>query len=289
LERAAKVLGRAGEFVWKHARLLDRRLFAFHFEDASGDGVTQALRAYQNPDGGFGNALEADIRCPDSQPVAAEIALEALESVGVDGAMVGQLCDHLLTVTTLEGGVPCVLPSVMHYPRAAWWDTVADPPARINPTAGLAGRLFRLGFAHPWLECATQYCWKLIEEATFTRPHDFLCIVRFLEHVPDRSRAEKAFSAVAEQMLAAQAIAYDPAAVGYVKGPLDFAPTPGSLCRRLFSDALIATHLEALENRQQADGGWPINWPAVSPAGELEWRGRVTVNALRTLAAYDRL
>ena len=81
-------------------------------------------------------------------------------------------------------------------------------------------------------------------------------------------------------------ITYDPDASGYVFKPLDYAPSPDSMCRRLFDDATIKTHLEALAHKQQEDGGWPISWPAVSPACELEYRGIVTLGALKTLKAY---
>ncbi len=47
----------------------------------------------------------------------------------------------------------------------------------------------------------------------------------------------------------------------------------------------MARHLEALDQKQQADGGWPLSWPAVSPGGELEYRGVVTLDALKTLRA----
>ena len=82
---------RAEEFIWKNARLLERRLFEFHFRSGSSRAVLSALRAYQNKDGGFGNALEPDIRCPDSQPVPTQHALEIMDVVGFDEMMVGDM------------------------------------------------------------------------------------------------------------------------------------------------------------------------------------------------------
>jgi hypothetical protein len=76
---------------------------------------------------------------------------------------------------------------------------------------------------------------------------------------------------------------------GYVKGPLDWAPRAASYCRRLFDDETIAAHVAALGGRQQADGGWPILWPPLSPVCEIEWRGSVTVEALLTLRSYGVL
>ncbi|MBI4926641.1 MAG: hypothetical protein HY835_02670, partial [Anaerolineae bacterium] len=63
------IFSRAADFIWKNARLLDRRLFAFDFLDGSAEAVVSALAAYQNADGGFGNALEPDKRTPYSTPV----------------------------------------------------------------------------------------------------------------------------------------------------------------------------------------------------------------------------
>lgn len=53
------------------------------FKDGSPNYVVDALRLYQNADGGFGNALEPDIRCPDSQPVPVQYALKVLDPVGL--------------------------------------------------------------------------------------------------------------------------------------------------------------------------------------------------------------
>ena len=68
--------------------------------------------------------------------------------------------------------------------------------------------------------------------------------------------------------------------------PLHFAPKPESICRELFTQEQIDKHLEDLLKTQQADGGWPINWGAPGMASKLEWRGRVTLDALCRLSAY---
>lgn len=112
--------------------------------------------------------------------------------------------------------------------------------------------------------------------------------ITFLEHAPDRTRAEHELQRIAARLSQPGVIELDAYAEGYVQRPLDWAPTPQSFCRRFFDDENIATHLGALANRQQLDGGWPISWDAISPAVEIEWRGRVTIEALRTLDAYER-
>ena len=53
--------------------------------------------------------------------------------------------------------------------------------------------------------------------------------------------------------------------------------------------AALADELDDLVAGQQDDGGWTFSWSAWNPAAAWEWRGVVTVQALRTLAAYGRL
>ena len=71
--------------------------------------------------------------------------------------------------------------------------------------------------------------------------------------------------------------------------PLDWAGQPDSPFRDLFDAATLRLHLSRLAKRQQADGGWPISWDTVSPAAEMEWRARVTIDAVATLQAYQVL
>ena len=58
----AAALDAAERFVLRDARLIDRHRFAHQFRGAPGAAVVTALRPYANPDGGFGNALEPDLR-----------------------------------------------------------------------------------------------------------------------------------------------------------------------------------------------------------------------------------
>ena len=286
----SQLLESAQTFILSNARLLERRLFAFLFHQGNPDLVRTALLAYQNEDGGFGNALEPDKRTASSQPVDQEFALSVLDNLGFDTPIALQICGFLETITTVEGGVPFVLPTVRDAPRADWWNTDSDePPASINPTASIAGLLHKYAIRHPWLDHATDYCWQVIEHLQIGSGHDFLCVQSFLEHVPDRERAEHAFERIRAQLTTGGHITYDPSATGYVFMPLVYAPSPQNMARRLFDTPTIHTHLAALAGKQQTDGGWPISWPPVSPACELEYRGIVTLYALKTLQAYDYL
>ena len=282
------LFARAETFLWSNARLLERRLFAYHFLGGSGGAVLAALRAYQNEDGGFGQALEPDIRCPDSQPVPVQHALEIMDAVGADQAMVQSACDFLAAITTAEGGVPFVLPTARTYPHAPWWDTHDDPPASLNPTAALVGLLYKLGFEHPWLKGATAYCWEKIAALQVGEMHEMGTAIAFLRYIPDRQRADRELERFGQQLLGSGLVA-DINATDYVRKPLDWAPTPEHPLRGLFDEATIQANLDVLRAGQQEDGGWSITWSPLSAGCELEWRGWVTLNALLTLRANGRL
>jgi hypothetical protein len=284
-------LDAAAGFVWRSARLLDRQRFAALTGEGGREPVLAALRAYQNPDGGFGNALEPDLRAPVSLPQPVELAFHVLDELdALDDPMATRACDWLASVTTEEGGVPFVLPSARAWPRAPWWEAGDEPPASVNPTAALAGLLHRNGVAHPWLEPATAFVWRALDSPLAgIGGYEAIALFVFLDGAPDRTRAEAAAARLSELVAERELVALDPAAEGHVFSPLALAPRPDALARRGFSDATIDAHLDALAEAQEVDGGWPVSWPTQSVAAEQEWRGWVTVAAIRTLKAYGRL
>ncbi len=282
-------LSKATDFVWRTARLLERHRFAFLFLDGEREKVLEALRPYQNADGGFGNGLEPDVRASVSQPVPTWTALCILdEAEAFADPMVTRACEYLLSITTAEGGVPFVLPSVRAYPRAPWWETADQPLASFNPTAAIAALLHKHRVEHPWLAAATGYCWRQLDAMEQTTPYEMRAVLPFLEWVPDRKRAEQVFARLGPKILEQQLVTLHPSTEEETHSPLNFAPHPQSLARRLFSDEVIEAHLDALASAQQEDGGWQFNWLAWNPATALEWRGVVTLEALVTLRAYGR-
>ena len=280
-------------FLLNDARLLERRLFASCFLGQPATGVVDALRGYQNTDGGFGHALEPDTRCPASLPIYVETAFQALATAGtVDHDMVTRACDFLARTAEQAGAggaVPLAFDVIESFPRAAHWGEWTYQPA-LNPTAGLTGLLYQLGIDHPWRAAGTAYCWQQLESGGLPDDaHALKETLVFLEHVPDRDRADRHAAALAENLAGIPMIHLDPDATGYGLSPLDLAPLATSRWRTLFTDAQIDAHLDRLQKKQQDDGGWPIAWDPPSEAARCEWRGVVTLGALRTLTSYGRL
>ena len=73
---------KARDFILTNARMIERRLFEFHFSEGDTHGVYHAVYAYRNPDGGFGHGMEPDTASPESQPLFSIMALEILDEVG---------------------------------------------------------------------------------------------------------------------------------------------------------------------------------------------------------------
>ena len=283
-------IDRAAEFVWLSARLLDRRRFAHLFLDRDADAVVEALRPYRNQGGGFGNALEPDVRGPVSQPGPTAMAFEVLFELGrLDDPMVDGALGYLETIANPDGGVPFVLPSAGKYPRAPWWQTEDDPPSSLLMTGMLAAPLHGGGVEHPWLERASEYCWEAVDALDYTSAYAARFAVAFLDHVPDRERATSALERIGPRLLESGLVALDPDEPGEIHTPLDFTPNPELASRVLWSEEVIDRHLDALAAGQQADGGWTFNWKAWAPMVECEWRGVVTVRALTILRDYGRL
>ncbi|MEU8734801.1 hypothetical protein AB0C68_36230 [Streptomyces tendae] len=303
-------LARAEHFVWLTARVLEQRLFAHHFRGGDPDPVETALEAYRNEDGGYGHALEPDLRGPVSQPLHTACALRVLDAVGrCGGQRAERVCRYLTSVSTPDGALPVTRASRSGYPAAPYVPVVADPPGELLVTGPVVGLLHRNEVWHAWLFRATDFCWQATESLVSPHPYEVEAAVAFLDAAPDRPRAQAAADRlgrlVREQGLAvldpdgpdAGAVPPGQAPGGHPfphdrgRDPLfphDYARDPRSLARAWFTDDEMARSLDLLAAGQEGDGGWPVRRHRWAPVPALETRGRVTLDALCTLRAYGR-
>ncbi len=217
------------------------------------------------------------------------VALSILIELGADAADLVRGCCHFLDlVSAPDGNVPIILPSALSDPHANHWSDLDWPLDSPNPTAGIVGRLHALGAGHRWLDRATTWCWERLQHP-IGDAHEVREGLTFLEHVPDRERAQRLLPKLRADLEGAALYRVEPDDDSYGLSPLMFAPRPDCLARSWFDDELLERHLTATSRAQQDDGGWPITWEPPSAAAESEWRGSETVRALLVLRDWDRL
>jgi hypothetical protein len=301
-------LGRARRFLKAEARPLDRALFEFRFEGAPAEAVASELAAYQNADGGFGHALEPDVRTPTSSALATGIALGVLKEIAYPAShdLVERAVQCLQGHFDPEGQVwRAVPPDANEHPHAPWWHDREGSLARtfdgflIIPRAQIVSLLHHFSEAVPpqWLEDLTERTVAEIEtiETLGTGGGDDLAYTLTLaeEHaLPERFRVR-----LLERLRAVvpRAVSTDPAEWNsYCIHPLKIVHKPTSPVADLVWDA-IQVDLDYQIGHQHPEGAWEPVWtwggayPAAWERARQEWRGHLTLETLTVLRAFGRM
>ena len=130
------------DWIYRNARPVDFARWQYHFEDGPVENVLAALDSYQNTDGGFAHALEADSWNPNSSPIQTWAATEILREININDKQNGIVQGILRYLDSgkdfFEGAWQCTVPTNNDYPHAPWWQWVKNN-RRYNPTASLCG------------------------------------------------------------------------------------------------------------------------------------------------------
>ncbi|MGL5437439.1 MAG: hypothetical protein ACRDBO_18995 [Lachnospiraceae bacterium] len=138
----------------QNARPMELALWNYDWKSGSKDAVVQALAYYQNPDGGFSNALEPDSWNPESSPYATLIALGSLrkigfvENAGTSHPMIQGIFQFLASGKhSDENGWHFSIPSNDDYAHAPWWtyDVEVNKIQDMGITAGLCSFVLQFG------------------------------------------------------------------------------------------------------------------------------------------------
>ena len=112
---------------WMHrnAREVELSLWNYFFENGSRRDVADALSWYQNEDGGFGYALDADNWNPDSNPYQTSMAIRILRNIGFTD-MEHPVCQGIFRYLysekdLMDYGWRFCIPTNDNFPHAPWW------------------------------------------------------------------------------------------------------------------------------------------------------------------------
>lgn len=275
-------LSAARDYVYGHGVLWERALFAYLFEGGSAEQlehVQQCLRAYKNPDSGFGHGLEHDLKCPDSNPLQVEYLLGIL---GETGLPPGNLLDG--TVAWLErnrneDGSFKNPTTLKKYPIAPWW---AEWGGQSIPDS-ITGNLIKQGGCSASLAASTQK-WVLANltlekvranEWLFMAYHAF----DYFMNVTEFPNLAELRQATIENIIACAQKANEKQY--YVL--FHFAPAPNAPLAAHLPKGMVERHLDYLVNAQREDGGWD------DEHGMPHWQPYMTMLVLNALRNWGRL
>lgn len=287
---------KARDFILTNARMIERRLFQFHFENDSPEGVFHAVYAYRNSDGGFGHGMEPDTASPESQPLFSIMALEALDEVSylTKEIILNDFMPYFKSITTEKGGIPWMFRPKSLYPCEGHFKTVKEWAA-LSTTAPLLGILEKYKVDVPWMRKAEQFVWSEFERIKDKHVFCYLCVPRwltFLNFTKNQDKANKTINDLKKGISKKGIICEDKSDDGWglygKPHSLNYATSSESILFPLFAKETIESDLKELINRQKDDGRWDT-WYGISEGTKLEWAGIQTLWALNVLKNYGRI
>ena len=288
-------------FLKNQARPLERQLYLYHFDGGILADVLAELGRLQNPDGGFGHALEPDLRLPASSVIATSIAFQHFRELHIpaDSPLLVNGCHYLCdNYDATARNWPIIPPTVDDSPHAPWWTYGGDLSHSLsNPRAEILGYLYDYPVHFP--TAMRQQVTDSVVEYLLAQPdnldmHDLMCFVRLYEtpSLPEpikRSLFDK-LKRVAEHV-----VRRDPAQwADYGLQPLGIVSSPDAPFAALFQSEL-ESNLNFLIDQLDDAGYWNPNWfwgdlwPDAWMEAERDWRSVLTLANLRILHAFGWL
>ncbi len=296
---------KAREYIFTQGRELERALYNHHFENGLVADVLSALSAYQNPDGGFGRALEPDLRAPASSVIATSQALTILREIKAsrEEPMVKNAITYLLSAYDPEKGVWPIIPrETDQWPHAWWWD-YEDTEKNfrgflLNPRAAVIGHLHHYAdlVDQDFLSALTELVLDALETLDDVLDmHEIHCCVGLAEASGLPKPARRRLLDYLEGSVSRVVVLDRERWTEYCLKPLDIAPTPDALLVNLLEQEVLEAHLDFWIDNQLPDGTWALGWswenrnPEAWKQAEREWKGYDTLNKLKTLRAFARV
>lgn len=298
-----KAFDASQEILETTARPLELARFRHTFLGESKDLVLNALDDFRNSDGGFGHALEPDLRTPDSSVLCTSIALQILRSLEVPREHAFVLSSMSFLMANFDRG-QCgwrIIPETAEdSPRAPWWHQKGREEQfttfSLNPTAEI------LGYLLDHRERVSEIVIAMVLERVFCElknfdqieMHDLLCCLRLFQTTAlPKNYRDQLYTKLSE--LSNGTVARDPKQwQDYSLRPLQIVDTPESPFITKLQDS-VAANLDYEIDSQNADGSWTPTWswgeafPETWVKAKNEWSGVITLDKLLILQRFGRI
>jgi hypothetical protein len=294
------------KWMYRNARPLDIARWKYHFESGSKEDVLTALSAYQNPDGGFGYALEADSWNPNSSPIQTWCATEVLNELNIlskDNPIIKGILSYLDSGKDFKDGYwYAEIPSNNDYPHAPWWsfDENVIGEWGYNPTICLVGFILYFSERHSHLyekakQIAVRAVGEFLKKEHLKDMHELLCFIRLWEYceraqLTDLVDMDGLRQRIIENVREAITKNIQEWKTSYVCKPSQFLLSPNSI---FYVDNKEIAHDEVdyIIKSLNYDGSWNVNWswhsyPEEWAISKNWWKANQTIINLRYLQGF---
>jgi len=297
---------KAEEFILTNARELERNIYYYHFKPimSSYQDVVHELIKFQNSDGGFGNALEPDVRMKKSSIVATKYALQILIDINASSSeqIVRDGISFILKNYNEKSKTwELVDENVEAAPHAPWWnfDNLSKEfnQFNANPKAGILRILLHYKELVPE-EIISEVTVSLMEHfKQLSTKMNFFDAIGFLQLLQTKNLDISIEQIIKEKMIktASVIVSTNPDEWhNFSIKPIWLAPSPTApLYKTLEKD--IPINLDFEINNQLEDGSWIPSWSWNNKwsdeweQAKNDWQGILTLTMLRILRNYNRI
>lgn len=280
-----KSFEKAKAWIENNARPLEKARMHYHFDGADESEILKELLKFQNADGGFGHALEPDLRTPDSSILATTLAYQIQNVPSANRYLLGNYDKNDKTWRIIP-------PFAEDSPHAPWWNQTGREDYfsgfHLNPTAEILG-------------CISEFDSELGERVLFElkslneiEMHDFLCCKRLSEskNVPENFRQNLIIEL--RRLIDTCLVADSSKWSEYGLRPLQIADSPDSIYFKKIQ-SLVDENLDYEISTQDESGAWLPMWtwqgkfPNEWEEAKNEWSGILTLEKLLILKRFSRI
>lgn len=136
------------KYILSNARDIEKAKWNYLFNKGTKEAIVLELVKYQNSDGGFGKALEADILLPASSSITSTEAILIAYDYGLncDEPWFKSLLNYFeKTIENIPSFWEKVPKEVEDFPHAPWWIYAPDTKFSPNPSAVIASAFIKYG------------------------------------------------------------------------------------------------------------------------------------------------